>query len=62
MGDEKKNYKVGEKVEATAEYVCELCNTEGGVHVHEFKEGEEFPVCGVCGNAASSWKKAPKKD
>ena len=62
MGDEKKNYHTGEKVEETAEYVCELCNTEGGVHVHEFKEGEDFPVCGVCGNAASSWKKAPKKD
>ncbi len=62
MGDKKEKYRVGEKVEETAEYVCELCNTEGGVHVHEFKEGDEFSVCGVCGNVASTWKKAPKKE
>jgi len=62
MSDPKERYRVGEKVEKSGEYVCELCNTEGGVHVHEFKEGEEFPVCGVCGNVASSWKKTEEKE
>lgn len=60
---EKKNesYRPGDKVEEPGEYVCEICNTEGGVHGHVFKEGEEFPVCMNCG-ASTSWRKAPAKE
>ncbi len=61
MSDDKQRYRVGDKVEDEGAYVCEICHTEGGVHVHEFKEGEDFPTCMNCG-ASTSWKKAPKKD
>jgi hypothetical protein len=53
---EKKAYRKGEKVEAAGKYFCEICHTEGGVHEHEFREGEEFPACMNCGGA-TSWKK-----
>ena len=33
----------------------------GGVHEHEFKEGEEFPACMNCGDA-TAWKEAPGGD
>ena len=56
MGDKKSGFKVGEKVEEPGKYVCEICHTEGGVHEHEFREGEEFPACMNCGKA-TSWKK-----
>jgi hypothetical protein len=55
--DEKKKYHKGDKVEAEGKYVCEICHTEGGVHTHEFHEGEEFPACMNCGEA-TQWKKA----
>ena len=59
MGD-KSNYRKGEKVEETGTYVCEICNTEGGVHAHEFKEGDEFCGCMNCGDS-TSWKKTDDK-
>lgn len=56
--DEKKSgYKVGDRVDKAGKCVCEICHTEGGVHEHEFVEGEEFPLCMNCGKA-TSWKKA----
>ena len=58
MGD-KKNFHKGEKVEEAGTYVCEICHTEGGEHVHEFKEGEEFCACMNCGEA-TAWKKTEK--
>lgn len=62
MGD-KKSYHKGDKVEKAGTYVCEICNTEGGVHTHEFKEGEEFCGCMNCGES-TQWKKSDgaKKD
>ena len=62
MGD-KNNFRKGEKVEESGTYVCEICNTEGGVHTHEFKEGDEFCACMNCGDG-TSWKKTQdeKKD
>lgn len=61
MEEKKNSHRPGEKVEDAGEYVCEICNTEGGVHEHVFKEGEEFPVCMNCG-ASTSWRKAPEKE
>ena len=50
MMDEKRpNFNAGDKVEKAGKYYCEICHTEGGVHEHEFKEGEEFPACMNCG-------------
>jgi len=57
MDDKKGTYRVGEKVEKAGKYVCEICHTEGGVHKHEFKEGEEFPACMNCGEA-TQWVEA----
>ncbi|MBN2565058.1 MAG: hypothetical protein JXB46_05055 [Candidatus Eisenbacteria bacterium] len=59
MTSRKSGFKVGEKVEESGKYVCEICHTEGGAHEHVFKEGEEFPVCMNCGKA-TQWKKATK--
>ena len=61
MSEEKSKHRKGEKVEKTGKYVCEICHTEGGVHVHEFKEGEEFPACMNCGDA-SSWTEATEDE
>ena len=61
MGDKKEKFRKGDKVEEAGTYVCEICHTEGGVHKHEFKEGEEFCGCMNCGDA-TAWKKAEKKD
>jgi hypothetical protein len=46
-------------VPATGQYLCEICNTEGGVDAHQLKAGEEFPQCMNCG-CSTSWRKAPK--
>jgi hypothetical protein len=56
MSTKKEQFKVGEKVEEDGKYYCEICHTEGGVHEHEFHEGEEFPACMNCGQA-TKWKK-----
>jgi hypothetical protein len=56
MSAKKDDFRVGDKVEENGKYVCEICHTEGGVHEHEFHEGEEFPVCMNCGKA-TKWKK-----
>ncbi|MFH1865531.1 MAG: hypothetical protein ABIK85_06575 [Candidatus Eisenbacteria bacterium] len=61
MGDKKDKFHEGEKVEKAGTYVCEICHTEGGVHTHEFKKGEEFPVCMNCGDA-TQWKKAEEEE
>ena len=60
MSKEKK-YRKGDKVEKAGTYICEICHTEGGVHVHEFKEGEKFPACMNCGDA-TAWKQKPDED
>jgi hypothetical protein len=59
MSATKQSFKVGEKVEESGNYVCEICHTEGGVDEHEFKEGQLFPACMNCGKA-TTWKKTKK--
>jgi len=54
--EKKDSFRAGDKVPEEGHYFCEICHTEGGVDTHEFKEGEEFPVCMNCGHA-TSWKK-----
>lgn len=59
MKKDKDTFNPGDKVPATGHYLCEICNTEGGVDAHQFKAGEEFPACMNCG-CSTSWRKAPK--
>ena len=61
MDEKKAEFHAGDKVETAGKYYCEICHTEGGVHKHEFKEGEEFPACMNCGDA-TAWKEAPKDE
>ena len=56
--EKRDSFKVGDKVPEEGNYYCEICHTEGGVHAHEFKEGEEFPTCMNCGHATSWAKKS----
>ncbi len=55
-----KQYKPGEKVRESGEYVCEICHTEGGVETHGFAEGEDFTECPNCGRS-TTWRKAPSE-
>jgi hypothetical protein len=55
----KDSFSAGDKVPETGQYLCEICNTEGGVHDHRFRAGEEFPQCMNCG-CSTSWRKSPK--
>jgi hypothetical protein len=59
MKKEKDAFSPGDKVPVTGQYLCEICNTEGGVDAHQLKAGEEFPQCMNCG-CSTSWRKAPK--
>jgi len=59
MKKPKDSFSPGDKVPETGQYLCEICNTEGGVHDHRFKAGEEFPQCMNCG-CSTSWRKSPK--
>ena len=59
--EDDKRYRKGDKVEESGKYVCEICHTEGGVHSHEFKEGEEFGACMNCGDA-TAWKKVEDEE
>jgi hypothetical protein len=59
MKKEKDTFSPGDKVPATGQYLCEICNTEGGVDAHQLKAGEKFPQCMNCG-CSTSWRKAPK--
>ncbi len=61
MDEKKVEFHAGDKVEKAGKYYCEICHTEGGVHKHEFIEGEEFPACMNCGDA-TAWKEAPKDE
>jgi hypothetical protein len=61
MVEEKKRYHKGDKVEESGKYVCDICNTEGGVDAHEFHKGEEFPACMNCGDT-TQWKKTEEDE
>ena len=60
MTKPKDRFRAGDKVDEAAEYVCDLCHTEGGTDAQRLKKGSRFPVCMNCGSA-TSWRKAPAK-
>jgi hypothetical protein len=60
MGGKNDRFRPGDMVEETAEYVCDLCNTEGGTDTHHFHKGDKFGECMNCGRS-TSWKKVPSR-
>jgi ribosome-binding protein aMBF1 (putative translation factor) len=59
MATKKDSFRPGDKVPETGHYLCEICNTEGGVDAHVLKAGAKFPSCMNCG-CSTSWRKAAK--